>query len=98
MVNRFYELKELEGLNANLNKTDKTKIFICNYCHQWNTIHESDIIASDDLKEKRKREKTDIRVEVTPEFKIMWKKLVANFGTSEKALIVLLSEFYKSNS
>ena len=95
-VNRFYELKELEGLNSKLNKTDPVKIFICNYCNQWNKIHESDIIASDDLIQKRKKEKTDIRIEVTPEFKVMFKKLVANFGTAEKALIVLMSDFYKN--
>ena len=94
---RFYELKELEGLNTKLNKTDPVKIFVCNFCGQWNKIHESDIIASDDLTEKRKKEKTDIRIEVTPEFKVMFNKFKANFGTAEKALIVLLSEFYKAN-
>lgn len=97
VANRFYELSELDGLNKKLNQTDPLKIFVCNFCGQWNKIHESDIIAPDDLIEKRKKEKTDIRIEVTPEFKIMFKKLAANFGTAERTLIVLMNNFYQHN-
>jgi DNA-directed RNA polymerase delta subunit len=94
---RFYELDELENLNASLNRTDNVKIFICNFCHQWNRVNADELISSDDMKKKRKKEKKVIHVEITPEFKIIWDKFRANFGSNERAMIVALSDFYKHN-
>lgn len=92
---RFYELNELEGLNKDLNRVEPIKIFICNFCKQWNKVHEKDLMTYDDLTKRRKKGKKTIHVEVTPEFKIIWDKFVANFGTQERALIIALSEFNK---
>jgi len=94
---RFYELKDLQGLNSKFNKTDPIKIFVCNTCSSWNKVHESDLIASDDLVQRRKKEKMVVHIELNPELGIMFKKFKDNFGTYEKALIVLMSDFHKNN-
>jgi predicted metal-binding protein len=94
---RFYELNELKGLNTELNKTDEIKIFICNHCGQWNKVHSNELFSTDGMRLRRKEKKATIKVDVTPEFKIVWDKFVANFGTRERALIVALSEFHKHN-
>lgn len=96
-LKRFYELKDIGKLNNELNKTDPIKIFICNHCQNWNRIKESEIISEKDLVEKRKQEKVDMHIRVTPDFKIKFKQFADNFGTAERALIVALDDFYKHN-
>jgi hypothetical protein len=94
---RFYELDELKGLNENLNRVEPIKIFVCNQCGSWNKVHEKDLMAYDDFVKRRKEDKRTIHIQVTPEFKIIWDKFKANFGTHERALIIALSEFNKQN-
>lgn len=93
----FYELRNIHELNNTLNKTDQIKIFICNNCHHWNRVKESDLIAEKDLIEKRKKQKVDLHIRVAPELHETWKKFVANFGTSERAMIAMMDDFFKHN-
>jgi hypothetical protein len=93
----FYELKNVRDLNNSLNKSDQVKIFICNHCGHWNRVKESDLITDKDLIEKRKKEKVDLHIRVTPELHESWKKFVANFGTSERTMIIMMDNFFKHN-
>lgn len=92
---RFYEMKELKDLNLDLNRTDPVKVFVCNFCGQWNKIYESQLMAPD--KASRSKKKKVIHMVVDEDTAIGWNKFKANFGTHERAIAIALSEFYKHN-
>lgn len=83
-----YDLKDLEVEPTNAD----SRYFVCNFCKQFNLVKLEDI-KNLKLKNKSKKEKKTVHMEIDKDLALIFKKFCTNFGGYERGIIAMLNSF-----